>query len=43
MPAPVFASTPVPAFSVRAAQVRAKVAQAQVMRHSAEGGPMADW
>ncbi|HUU19804.1 MAG TPA: PQQ-binding-like beta-propeller repeat protein [Sedimentisphaerales bacterium] len=30
LPAPVFASTPVPAFSVRAAQVRAQVAQAQV-------------
>jgi len=30
LPAPVFTSTPVPAFSVRAAQVRAQVAQAQV-------------
>ncbi len=30
LPAPVFASTPVPAFSVRAAQVRAQVAQAQM-------------
>jgi len=30
LPAPAFASTPVPAFSVRAAQVRAQVAQAQV-------------
>jgi len=34
MPAPVSASTPLPAFSVRAAQVRAQVAQAQVKRHS---------